>query len=227
MYSLILLNGGTGSRFGAEKPKQLLKLNGIPILIYSLLAVDKITEIDEIVLNYPNGWKNEIESIIKDYAIKKKIILVNAGGSRHQSVKTMLNQTNNKKIIIHESARPVINGEDFVKLININKNNVSYSIPIPFTVAPVDTALKKITGSLERNLLRNIQLPQKFNKEDLVKAHSWADKNKKEFTEDSTLLVCSGHTVFYAEGKNENIKVTTPLDLLIIESLINQDYSNE
>ncbi len=55
MYSLLLLNGGVGARVAAGQPKQLIKVKGIPILVYSLVAADAVPEIDQIVLNYPEG----------------------------------------------------------------------------------------------------------------------------------------------------------------------------
>lgn len=227
MYSLILLNGGIGARFGAKKPKQLLKLNGIPVLVYSLLTIDEIDEVDEIILNYPEGWKKHMENIIKNYSIKKKIVLMEAGSSRHNSVKKMLHKTKNKKIIIHESARPMIKKQSFIHLIHHKNKNVSYAQSIPFTVAPVNPKSQQITGSLDRSLLRNIQLPQKFDKEELLNAHLFAEQDKLEFTEDSTLLVSAGYEVYFTEGKEENIKITTPLDLEIVTNLLNRDILNE
>src|SRR5690242_14277473 len=70
MYSLLLLNGGIGARAGAGQPKQLVKVNGLPILVYSLVAADAVEEITQIVLNYPEGWREQIEAIVADYAIR-------------------------------------------------------------------------------------------------------------------------------------------------------------
>lgn len=59
-----------GTRISADQPKQFLKIRGIPIIVYSLAVADSIPKIDEIIVNYPDGWREETEQLIKDYAIK-------------------------------------------------------------------------------------------------------------------------------------------------------------
>src|SRR5690625_592508 len=103
MYSLLLLNGGNGSRIGANQPKQLLKVQGIPLLVYSLIAVDSVDAIDQIVLNYPRGWKKAINDVLQAYPVKTPVILVEAGKTRHASVAAMLPYAKNDHVIIHES----------------------------------------------------------------------------------------------------------------------------
>lgn len=227
MYTLILLNGGVGTRVGAGQPKQLLKIRGIPLLVYSLVAVDKIEKIDQIILNYPTGWKNEISDIIRSYAIKTPVIMVEAGGSRHASVAEMLPHVKNDHVIIHESARPMVEQSDFEMLLEHQEENISYMLPIPFTVAPVEPSSHKVIGSLERDRLRNVQLPQKYNKESLEAAHAFAASEGLEFTEDATLVATAGYPVFFMDGHDRNIKVTTPVDVTIATHLLDGESASE
>src|SRR5699024_6261013 len=118
MYSLILLNGGIGSRTGADSPKQLLKLRGIPILVYTLVTADRVEQISQIVLNYPPQWREDVESILKAYAISPPVTLVEAGSSRHSSVAAMIPHCTNDDVIIHETARPLVRTDDFQRLID-------------------------------------------------------------------------------------------------------------
>lgn len=222
MHSLILLNGGTGTRVGADQPKQFLKINGIPILVYSLTAVDKIDSIDEIVMNFPEGWRPKVEKLIADYAIKTPVTLVDAGDSRHASVAAMLPHCRHDSVIIHEAARPLVTRADFEELIASAEENVSLMLEIPFTVAPVDPDTHLVTGSLERGKLRNVQLPQKFKKADLVDAHAQARESGAVFTEDATLVATSGYRVAFIPGRDENFKVTTPTDIRLA-SYLNQE----
>jgi 2-C-methyl-D-erythritol 4-phosphate cytidylyltransferase len=222
VHSLVLLNGGIGSRIGADQPKQLLKINGIPILVYSLTAIDRVEAIGEIVMNYPHGWRESIEHIISDYAIKKPVTLVEAGDTRHESVAAMLPYCTRDSVIIHEAARPLVTQEDFEDLINSPEDNVSLMLEIPFTVAPVDPEAQLVTGSLDRSSLRNVQLPQKFKKSDLVDAHVRAAEAGAVFTEDATLVATSGYRVAYIPGRDANFKVTTPTDIRLA-SYLNQE----
>lgn len=221
-YSLLLLNGGIGTRVGADQPKQLLKVRGIPILVYSLVAADRAPEIDEIVLNYPDGWKDTVEAIVVDYAIQTPVVYVPAGKTRHESVAAMVPVARNDRIIIHESARPMIGAEDFSRLAAASAENVSYMLEIPFTVAPVDPETKAVTGSLDRSRLRNVQLPQKFLKADLAHAHKFAEDNSLIFTEDATLVAEAGRHVEFIDGVGENFKVTTPVDVRMATFLMQE-----
>lgn len=221
-YSLLLLNGGIGSRVGADQPKQLLKVRGIPILVYSLVAADRTPEITEIVLNYPEGWKETVESIVTDYAIQTPVAYVPAGATRHESVAAMLPVATNDSVVIHESARPLVSAEDFSALVAAEAENVSFMLEIPFTVAPVDPERKTVTGSLDRSKLRNVQLPQKFLKRDLEAAHDYARENELIFTEDATLVAESGRHVEFIDGADENFKVTTPVDVRLATFLMQE-----
>jgi 2-C-methyl-D-erythritol 4-phosphate cytidylyltransferase len=220
MYSLLLLNGGIGARVAAGQPKQLIKVRGIPILVYSLVAADAVPEIDQIVLNYPDGWREDVERVVRAYAIKTPVTYVEAGATRHDSVAKMLGSATNDDVLIHESARPLVSPKDFAALIADPCPNVSLMLEIPFTVAPVDPVTRTVTGYLERSTLRNVQLPQKFAKADLVSAHERAAADGRTFTEDATMVAVSGHEVRFIGGQDRNIKVTTPTDVRLATYLL-------
>lgn len=227
MYTLVLLNGGSGRRMGADRPKQFLTVNGLPILVYSLVAADTVPEIDQIVLNYPEGWRPEVEEIVRDYAIRTPVDYVPAGATRQESVAAALDLCRNGDVILHEAARPLVRTADFVRLIASPERNVSYMIPIPFTVAPVDPRTRAVTGYLERDRLRNVQLPQKFDLADLKKAHAFAAGQGTVYTEDATLMASAGLPVHYIDGQDINIKVTTPTDIHLAVSLLHGEDEDE
>lgn len=220
MYSLILLNGGIGKRIAAGQPKQFLKVNGIPILVYSMVAADAVDSITEIVLNYPEDWRDSVEQIVSDYAIKTPIVYVPAGVTRHESVAQMVKHCSNDNVIIHESARPLVRSEDFERLVGEPHENVSYMLPLSFTVAPVDPDQRKVTGYLERHRLRNVQLPQKFNKNALLAGHEYAQREGTVFTEDATLVTVAGGDVRYLDGSDHNFKVTNRTDVRLAGFLL-------
>jgi len=220
MYSLILLNGGVGARLGANSPKQFLKVHGMPVLVYSLVAANEVAEIDQIVLNYPAGWLDDVKAIVRDYAISTKVTYVEAGTSRHDSVARMVDACTNDSVLVHESARPMVTVEDFTRLIASEHDNCSLMSPIAFTVAPVDAVSGRVTGSLERDRLRNVQLPQKFLRADLKASHEFAAERGIEYTEDATLVAAAGHDVFFIDGNESNLKVTGPVDVQIANVLL-------
>lgn len=227
MYSLILLNGGTGTRVAAGQPKQLVPVNGLPILVYSLLAADACERIGQIVLNYPEGWRDDVEKLVIDYSIRTPVTYVPAGSTRHESVARMLPYCKHDNVIVHESARPLVTTEDFDRIIADPAENVSYMLPIPFTVAPVDPDSRTVTGSLDRSKLRNVQLPQKFSKKALSAAHDYAAREGVVFTEDATLCAVAGFEVRFIDGSDRNFKVTTPTDVRLATFLLGRESNSE
>lgn len=227
MYSLVLLNGGVGTRVSAGQPKQFIRVNGLPIIVYSLVAADAVNEIEEIVLNYPEGWLEETEKLVIDYAVKKPVTYVPAGRTRHESVRLMLPHCKQERVIVHETARPLIGAVDFRRIAADPHENVSLMLPIPFTVAPVDPESGKVTGSLDRARLRNVQLPQKFRKADLEAAHEYAGREGVVFTEDATLVAVAGYDVYFLDGDDRNFKVTTPTDVRLAGYLLGGEGDDE
>lgn len=225
--SLMILNGGVGSRINSDVPKQFVRVNGIPLLIYSLLAVENISQIEQIIVNYPAGFRESTMKLVQDYGIKKQIDYIEGGRTRQESVRKMLDLVRHENVIIHESARPAVTEEDFMTLITAPEKNIGFGFPIPFTVAPVDPEKKLVQGVLQRNSLRNIQLPQKFSTAELKEAHAEAERKGLTFTEDMTLVHSSGFPVYYLDGKEENIKVTNPLDLAVVETILRAYYEHE
>lgn len=220
MYSLLLLNGGVGARVAAGQPKQLIRVNNIPTMVYALVAADAVEEITEIVLNYPPDWRAEVEKVVADYAVKTPVTFVQAGPTRHDSVRLMLPHATNARVIIHETARPLVTSEDFRRLMADEHENVSFMLQIPFTVAPVEPETRRVTGYLERDTLRNVQLPQKFDKATLVAAHAEAQSRGIVYTEDATLCAVAGAEVFFLDGSDRNIKVTTKTDVQVAGHLL-------
>jgi 2-C-methyl-D-erythritol 4-phosphate cytidylyltransferase len=227
VYSLALLNGGVGARVAAGRPKQFIVVKGIPILVYALVAADSVDTISQIVLNYPDGWRADVEKIVTDYAIKTPITYVPAGRTRHESVANMLAHIDNEHVIIHESARPLVTSRDFQRIIADPHPDVSYMLEIPFTVAPVDPATQRVTGYLDRDTLRNVQLPQKFQKSTLLAAHEYAAREGVTFTEDATLCAVAGFDVRFLTGSDRNLKVTTPVDVHIAGYLLGNEATDE
>jgi 2-C-methyl-D-erythritol 4-phosphate cytidylyltransferase len=187
MFSLALLNGGIGARVGSDRPKQFIRVNAKPAIVYSLVAAEAVPSITQIVINYPEGWRDDVEKVIRDYAIKTPVVYVAAGASRQESVWRMLDACSEEQVIIHESARPLVTPEDFQRLIDSPHDNVAMMAPIPFTVAPVDPAQSRVTGYLDRDTLRNVQLPQKFSRTTLLEARDYAMREGVTFTEEATL----------------------------------------
>lgn len=224
MYTLILLSGGSGSRMKKDMPKQYLLLAGKPVIMHTLERVDKIQEIEEIVIVCENQYVSNIQKMIEQYNIKKSIIFAMAGKTRQASVKSGLEKVHTENVILHEAARPFVSEEDFRTLIMDERENAIYGAPIPFTVLKGNDVVE---GILNRSELVNVQLPQKFNTSSLKQAHELAEKDNMNFTEDASLLYYyyPEEKIGIHEGMDYNVKLTTPMDLILGEMIYKEYFA--
>jgi len=212
----IYLAAGIGKRFNHELPKQFFKLKGKPILIFALEVLEKIKWIDKIYVTHNVDYRELYEKVLEDYNISK-VVLVEGGDTRQESVYKALSHVTTKKVFIHEAARPFIFESFIGSFANyLNEVAVVPTIPIPFTVSEGEDFM---TGILDRKKLHNIQLPQLFDTQILMASHKKALDEGFEATEDSLLLFKYGHKVKFIEGTENNLKITTPLDIIIAEQL--------
>jgi 2-C-methyl-D-erythritol 4-phosphate cytidylyltransferase len=209
----ILLAAGIGQRMGKDLPKQFLRLNGKPIIIYSLEVLSKYDSIKNIYITFNENYKNLYTKIISDYNFPK-CSLVKGGKTRHESVFLALQHVKSDNVLIHEAARPFINADQITQLVNENESAVVPTIPLPFTVS---LGQGYMTNELDRSQLIIIQLPQLFKYKDLKNAHSIAKAENYVATEDGILMFRAGYKVKFVPGYENNIKITTHLDLAIAE----------
>ena len=226
MYSLILLSAGRGTRFGKDTPKQYLSLAGKPMIVHTLERINTIQDIGEVVIVCESEFVEKIQSYINDYRITKKVVFVQGGRTRQESVYEGLKLAACDNVIIHEAARPLVTRKDFLDLIKCTAENVTYVYEIPYTVLKKDdNAL--ISGVLNRKELVNIQLPQKFKKDVLMGAHTKALERNETFTEDASMVYNAGENVFCLKGTPYNVKMTEYIDLLYGEMLIKEEFIKE
>lgn len=221
MYSAIILSGGKGRRMEKSLPKQYMLLAGKPIIMHSLERIDSISDIDEIIVVCENEYADAVHLMVEQYNISTPIKYVNAGVTRQESVYSGLQKVTNDNVIIHEAARPFVKCEDFYNLINEPSKNVTLGYPIHYTVVQGQNCINSL---LDREMLINIQLPQKFETSILKKAHEIARNESKKFTEDSGMVYdCTQTDVRIIRGSSQNIKITEPIDMIVGE-MIYKEY---
>jgi 2-C-methyl-D-erythritol 4-phosphate cytidylyltransferase len=216
----IYLSAGLGVRLKEAKPKQFITLLGKPIFIYALEVLERVDEVEKILLMFHPDYRRMYEKYLKNYNLSK-IELVEGGKTRQESVWNGLQKVNSKRVLIHEAARPFISKEFLLDLLEYRESAVVPTIPIPFSVAGGETYMEQ---ELERSKLHNIQLPQVFDTHVLSRAHLKAQQENFIAFEDGILVFRFGEKVRFVEGLENNIKITTPLDLVIAESLLKGVY---
>ena len=217
---MVILAGGVGKRMKQSIPKQFLLLGGKPIVLHVLEEIEKIDEIEKVVICSPKEHIDTMKNLIFNHNIQKNILCIEGGKTRQESTYLGCKQLEGvDKIIIHEAVRPFVSKDEYLNLINDEHENAIYGIDIPFTV------LKTKDGNIDENLVRselvNVQLPQKFDGKLLLEAHEKAREEGRNFTEDASLFYYYNpdKKVKVLEGSLYNIKITTPVDLVMCEEI--------
>lgn len=222
---VVLLSAGSSTRFGGTTKKQFYKIDGKPVLYYSLSAFNNSNKIDEIIIVSSKDDIEIINELVKHYNFKKVTKIVEGGSVRQQSVKNGLDAILEKEgnVLIHDSARPLVDDEIINGLITkLNKyDGASPALKISDTIVKV--ANNEISGYGDRNELYLIQTPQAFRLEVIKEAHErFLGKN---FTDDTQLVKALGKKVAIIEGKEKLKKITRLEDTHVIETYI-KDYEH-
>ena len=219
--SLLILSGGVGSRSKHHEPKQFYELSGHPLVAHTVIAAVRLDQIDEIVINAPEGYEERTRQIMEHYSGGKPFSVVPAGKTRQQSSRILAEAAKNEVLILHEAARPFVTRDMFVGLLESAHHNVGYFFDIPFSMCRIDRETNKITKGVSRDKVFNVQLPQKFSKSVLLEAHRKAAKKSKIYTEDAVMVVRNTSADVHAlPGTSRNRKITTQEDFLVAEQIM-------
>ncbi|MEX1001538.1 MAG: 2-C-methyl-D-erythritol 4-phosphate cytidylyltransferase [Crocinitomicaceae bacterium] len=208
--SVIIAAGGIGSRMNATIPKQFLHLADRPMILHTIERFLSFDPEIEIVLALPSSHFNTWDEICKKYGFDQQIHLVSGGEQRYHSVKNALTQASGEIIAVHDAVRPF--PSDRLLKEAFEQAEISGAV-IPVT--QLKDSLRKITDTdseaLNRKLYRTVQTPQVFQSEIIKRAYE--QPFSPLFTDEASVVEASGQKLKLIEGDEENIKITTPLDL--------------
>ncbi len=215
---------GMGRRMGKAVAKQFLPLGDKPMLAHTLLAFQRSPEVDEII---PILSEEDMESCLRDvieaFHITKVRTLVVGGKERQDSVYNGLRKTEKDAtvVLVHDGVRPFVTTEIIRECVESSRKGESVAVGVPLkdTVKEVD-AEGVVRRTLERSRLWAIQTPQCFPAAVLRKAYDESSRRKVAVTDDATLVERMGGTIRVIPGSYENIKITTPEDLLLAEEIL-------
>ncbi|MGJ7044209.1 2-C-methyl-D-erythritol 4-phosphate cytidylyltransferase [Thermoanaerobacterium thermosulfurigenes] len=226
--SAIIVAAGKGRRMGTKLNKVFLKLNGKPVLYYTLNVFEKLLELNEIVLVVSNEDIDYCRrEIVDKYNFKKVRRIVAGGMERQESVFNGLKAVDSRCdiVMIHDGARPFIDKTTLKKGIEESKlhSAVGIAVPVKDTIKVVDDD-NFVVSTPDRTNLMAIQTPQIFEYRLIYEAHLKAMEDGFLGTDDTVLVERLGHKVKLVEGSYRNIKITTPEDLIISEAFLNTIY---
>lgn len=220
---LIIPAAGVGRRFNSKLPKQFHKIDGQVMIIKTIQNFIDFEELDQIAIAVDLRWRKFLEEEISKINYKQKILIVQGGKFRQDSVYNALKKINPNSddiILIHDAVRPYVTKKLISEVIE-NTKKFGAVIPglTPKETIKVVTNTGFVSKTIPRENLISVQTPQGFKAELLIEAYEYAMKNKIYATDDSAILEFYGYKVKCIEGEETNIKITYPVDFRKSETI--------
>jgi 2-C-methyl-D-erythritol 4-phosphate cytidylyltransferase len=224
----LIAAAGKGRRMNSRISKPFIPISGKPILAYTIDKFEKCKSIDKIYL-IVSPEEKEIchKNILLRYNFSKVQELIDGGDTRQDSIYNGLKELDKDTdiVVIHDGARPLI--EETIIQDSIEKAQ-KYGAAI--TAIPIKDTVKKsknnfyINKTLNREEIWRAQTPQTFKYDIILTAYHQAYKDKYLATDDAAIVERYGHKVKLIIGPEENIKITTPFDLIMAEVFLKKGF---
>lgn len=221
---LIIVAGGSGTRMQREVPKQFIELCGKPILIHTIEAFEKATTWSEIIVVLPEEHFNLWKELCLKYNFYVAHKICRGGKMRFNSVKNGLDEIHEDGIVaIHDAVRPLVSTNVIINCLEAAEQHGS-AIP----VVSIKDSIRIIEGDKSfahnREKYKSVQTPQCFRSDIIKKAYDCEYDNL--FTDDASVVEKQNFNVLLVDGNDENIKITTPYDLVVAEAIIRSKSIN-
>lgn len=219
--SAVVAAAGSSSRMGGEN-KLLMTLDGIPVLARTLLALDSAELVDEIVVAARESDLLAMADLCRTYGIRKPVKIVRGGESRLESVllAAMECREDASFLAVHDGARPLAEGSFIDGVIRFawRTNAAAPAVPVKDTIKVACDGVVESTP--DRSALFAVQTPQVFDAQLLRAALQSARDSGAEVTDDCSAVERIGKEVYLTDGSYENIKITTPEDMILASAIL-------
>lgn len=216
----VVVAAGSSTRMGTDK--LAYSLDGVPVLAATLRALDACNAIDEIILVTRFEKLEEASRLCREYGVRKCTRVVQGGETRTQSALAGVSEADKKaKIIcIHDAARPFVSPKLVEEVISAAAayNAAAPAVPVKDTVRIAQNGETALTP--DRKTVFAVQTPQAFDADLIKAALTLAVKEGKTYTDDCAAAEAMGIRIRLTRGSEENIKLTTQLDLDVAEAII-------
>lgn len=216
---LVVVAGGVGTRMGTETPKQFLPLDGKPLMMHTIERFVAASPGTDIIVVLGKAFFNEWESLCREHNFTIPHRMAEGGAERFYSVRNGLNLISRRSLVaVHDAVRPFVSPATIERCF---REAALYGNAVP-VVTPSETVRQVMRRGnsrvLRRNMIRLVQTPQVFNSEILLKAYSRPCRSS--YTDDASVVEAAGERIHLVEGNPENIKITTPADMVMAIELM-------
>jgi 2-C-methyl-D-erythritol 4-phosphate cytidylyltransferase len=218
----IVAAAGSSTRMGQGFNKLMVPLGGIPVLARTLQALDRAECVDAIVIAAREEDILPFSDLCRTYGIRKPVKVVRGGQNRTESVlmAAMEAGESSELLAVQDGARPLVTPE-LIDAVILKADRCNAAVP----VIPVKDTVKiilddHIDATPDRSTLAAVQTPQVFEASLLKAALQAALDADAPQTDDSAAVERLGKLVYHVAGDEENIKITTPMDLIVAEAIL-------
>ena len=205
--------------------KTMVRLLGQPVIAHTIRAFEESESIDEIICVVRPDQIVGVETMVCNYEFSKVKKVIAGGETRMESVVAGLKACSPDTILvaIQDGARPLVSSEVIARAVGmaLTYHAAAPSIAVKDTIKVADESGRVVTTP-SRKTLRAVQTPQVFDRDLLMVAWERARKEELDYTDDCSAMEGLGVHVYLTEGSEENIKITTPLDLKIAEIVLKE-----
>ena len=217
LYAIIVA-GGRGSRMGSELPKQFLPIGGKPVLMHTLEAFYNYNAQVQLILVLPVDQQTYWAQLCSEHHFTIPHQVVDGGETRFHSVLHALSFVEGDGLVaVHDGVRPFVHPDTIDRCF---ASAFEHGAAIP--VVDVVDSMCKVSGETSKTVSRAdyrlVQTPQVFDITLLKNAYR--QPYQPSFTDDASVVEAFGHDIALTAGNRENIKITTPFDLIIAEALL-------
>ncbi len=216
----VIVAGGSGRRFGGDK--LMADLGGMPVLVRTMLAFERAQAVRAIVVAARRDAVEDVKALAKQYGISKLTAVAAGGDTRTRSclAGVLAVPPEAELIAIHDGARPLVTEKIITDALWTAYRHTAAlpAVPVRDTVKAATEGV--VTGTPDRAGLFAAQTPQCFQADLIRAALLDAAENAPDVTDDCLAVERVGGRVYLSPGSEENIKITTPLDLKIAELIL-------
>lgn len=219
---VIIVAGGAGLRMGTGIPKQFLEIKGMPVIMHTINRFVDFYPGINIIIVLPPGKHRQWLSLCKKHSFNVPHTLVDGGDERFYSVKNGLKKVPPGSLVaVHDAVRPLVSPGTINRCFTMaeKKGNAVPVCRSPESLRQVNSS--GLSFPVNRDEVRLVQTPQVFFSEILLKAYDCG--YSPLFTDDATVVEEAGVTINLVEGNSENIKITSPPDLVIAEAFLDSE----
>lgn len=216
-FSVIITAGGIGKRMGGDLPKQFVPIAGKPLLFHTIKRFYDYDSSFQLIVTLPEDWQAYWQELLSEYDFDVPHQVVAGGAERFHSIKNALQLCEGSHVLVHDGVRPLVSNSTLdrcLKALRVHKAVVP--------VVAVKESLRKVDSepsmAVPRSAYRVVQTPQCFEK--LVLSIAYERAYHGAITDDASLVEEMGVAIYCVEGNDDNIKITTPTDLILAAALL-------